>query len=142
MSAKPRAAARPAEDDEDDGQFTRRIVAAKGAPPIAKRAVASVFELGGVPDKRRPSATTTRSLAHMSEIVIKKGVPLPPKHAGTGDRYRAVIVTMEVGDMAELPLKQARGLYAAAKKFGVECPPRSFAFRKLGADTAGVWRVS
>lgn len=141
-----RAATRrkPTQDAGDEiPNFTQRTVPAAGQPAPATTAARSVFDIArGASDvpRTKPAAAPAVDL---STVAIRKGVPKPERQRGIATQYNTLVVKMEPGDSVELPLKQARGFYSAAKKFAATAdtePRPAFSFRKLSPTHGGVWR--
>ena len=137
MSRVARAALpRKTDDDLADDMpagFEHKLttVAAAGASKPAGMA-ASVFEAGRM---ARPKRDWTP--LNPSAVVIKKGVPLPPRIRGLGDRYGILLGRMEPGDYVELTEKRAKSMARRARVLGIPVTAR-----KLDNGAMGVWRLA
>lgn len=126
----------PVVDDDADETSVQRIVPANGAGRPNTSAPNSVFDAGR---KAKVAAEIPKLAPH--QIVIRKGVPKPKARSESGSVYLDVIRQMQPTDSVELPLSQAKSLYARAKEFGKSsAPPQQFSFRTLSAQIGAVWR--
>lgn len=124
-----RKPAAPVEDD-DDPITQRRISAGSTAAP-ATTGHASVFALA----KSNKPARAPRQVLDPLAVQIKSGVPLPERRQANST-YAELWQRMKPGDMVELPIRNANGLIAHAKKLGAKA-----AIRRLGGGVSGVWRL-
>lgn len=117
---------------------------AAGQPAPSTTAARSVFDIARAgAQAAQAHARVAIPAVDLATVVIRKGVPKPERQRGIVTQYNTLVAKMEPGDSVELPLKQARGFYSAAKKFAAtaETEPRpAFSFRKLSPTHGGVWR--
>lgn len=138
---RKKLAPRPAENDNDgaDERSVQRTISARGAARPATTASSSVFDLA-----RKSAAAAAPPRVSPDQIVIRSGIAKPAPTRGLQLRagYLTVIRRMQPGDSVELPLKQARAFYTAAKDFGqtTAAPQQQFSFRKLSMVLGAVWR--
>jgi hypothetical protein len=126
-----------ADDDSDESSVQRVIPAGAAARPITTAAT-SVFDAG-----RQAKAASKLPLPDPAKVVIRKGVSKPPSMhgAGSGAVYVQILQRMQPTDSVELPLSQAKSLYARSKEFGkTTTPPQRYSFRKLNETTGALWR--
>lgn len=71
----------------------------------------------------------------MSEITIESGIPIPPKHKGTG--YPELMRQMKVGDSILVPKKGRVAVLQAAVRLRI-----TITTRKEGDGTMRCWKVS
>jgi hypothetical protein len=95
-----------------------------------------VFDAGRkAKDAARPPAFD------VSTVVIKKNVAKPAPRSERGSAYQALVERMEPGDMVELPVRQAKSLYARCKELAkADATGRKFSIRTFNKTTAGIWR--
>lgn len=122
-------------DEFGDMPVRQSRISAAGTQPPSTTAPRSVF------DQVKPPQAQQASPTQPAEVVVRKGVPLPMPLTRQNGATLPALRSMEVGDSVELPLKQARGFYSHAKKFGSQSTPvRKFVFRRLNDVSGGIWR--
>lgn len=115
----------------------RTLVPAAGATLPVTSAPNSVFAAGA---RAKAAARVPYERIAFADIVLHKGVAMPPLRGGVAGGYRALLDRMEAGTHFELPLKQARALMSASKKFAPS--GAVYCFRKLTDTMAGIWRTA
>lgn len=124
------------DDDTTDLATTQRVVKAGSTPPPSTTAASSVFDAG-----RKAKAAARPPAFDASAVVIQKNVPKPKSRFEKTSAYQSLVERMEPGDMVEMPLRQAKSLYARCKAFAKAEPSHpKFSIRTLNETTAGVWR--
>ncbi|MBL8350495.1 MAG: hypothetical protein JNL87_09280 [Burkholderiaceae bacterium] len=119
-------------DDEPAGfKHTLTSVAEAGAHKPAG-VPASVFDAGRMARPKRDWTPLTPTV-----VAIKKGVPLPPRIRGLGDRYGILLGRMEPADCVELTERHAKSMTHRARVLGIPVTTR-----KLDNGAVGLWRLA
>ena len=75
---------------------------------------------------------------------IKHGVPLPERKPGSGPKkkpFRTALESLNVGDMIEVPVEQAKTVSGTLKNVTVFSGAR-YARRTMDNGNIGVWRIA
>jgi hypothetical protein len=136
-------------DATDNGAAAhQRVVRTPAGAPIKAPpgAASSVFALAAVAKKaegtQRGGKRNTLPPLDLSKLVIKTGVPKPPRRIGSpgNSKYDDMLALIPVGSSTELPAQYFMAVQAYVKKRHKVGKPGTYSVRRINPQVCGVWR--